>query len=247
MRAGKLEYRHRYLVHGAIYTLGLAAPWHPPVWGFLYNGSSWFLLSNAMAKPTYQNFSVDWDITLVALIAFATAGAWLRTWGAAYLGATTVHRGGMEGDRIVASGPYRYTRNPLYLGTLCNTVAVCMLMRPESAIVVFLLILLVQYRLIAREEPYLAAQMGIAYSDYLRSVPRLFPRLRSYMPLGKAKPNWTQGLLSEAYVIGCALSLATFGWFIGTDWEPAIWHVFEGIVVALGVSLICRAFIPKTL
>ncbi len=109
------------------------------MWGFLQNGSTWFLASNSSAKPTYQNFATDWNLLLAAILLFAVAGAALRTWGAAYLGANTVHRGGMEGDRMVASGPYRYTRNPLYLGTILNTVAVCMLMRPDAAIVTLLL------------------------------------------------------------------------------------------------------------
>lgn len=243
LRASSFEYRHRYLVHGVIYTLGLAAPWQLPVWGFLHNGSSWFLLANALAKPTYQYFALSWNLVLGVLIVFATVGAWLRTWGASYLGASTVHRGAMEGDRIVASGPYRYTRNPLYLGTICNTVAVCMLMRPAGAVGALLLIVLVQYRLIGREEPYLEQQMGESYAEYRREVPRLFPSFRSRLPASRVRPRWKQGLLSEVYVCGCAVSFAALGWSLGFAWEGTILHVTQGIVIALGLSVVCRAFI----
>ncbi len=245
MRATPFEYRHRYLVHGIIYTFGLAAPWRLPVWGFLQNGSTWFLASNALAKPTYQNFALDWNGILLIAIAFAAVGAWLRTWGAAYLGASTVHRGAMEGDRVVASGPYRYTRNPLYLGTICNTIAVCTLMRPEAACLTLALIVIVQYRLIGREEPYLAEQMGEAYLSYKQAVPRLFPTLRTRLSSSGIKPRWKQGLLSEIYVIGCALSFAALGWSTGFAWETTILHVLQGIVVALGLSVVARAYIPK--
>ncbi len=247
LRATALEYRYRYLVHGLVYTLGLAAPWHSPIWGCLQNGSTWFLASNSSAKPSYQNFAVDWNLILIGILIFAVAGAALRVWGAAYLGANTVHRGAMEGDRMIATGPYRYTRNPLYLGTLLNTVAVCMLMRPEAAVLTFILILIIQFRLIAREEPYLLDSLGGAYHSYLQEVPRLLPSIRPHGPGNYIRPNWKQGLVSEIYVIGCAVSFAAFGWSTGFAWETTILHVLSGIIVALGLSVVSRAFTrPRT-
>ena len=225
MRATSFEYKHRYLVHGLVYTLGLAAPWHPPVWSFLQNGSTWFVASNSSAKPSYQNFATDWNLILAGILVCAIAGAALRIWGAAYLGANTVHQGAMEGDRMVASGPYRYTRNPLYLGTILNTVAVCMLMRPEAAVLTLLLIVIIQFRLIGREEPYLL--------------------LHPHGPGNYVRPKWKQGILSEIYVIGCVVSFAVFGWTTGYAWETTILHVMQGIIVALGLSVVARAFMGK--
>ena len=245
MRATNFEYKSRYLIHGLVYTLGLAAPWHPPVWGFLQNGSTWFLASNSSAKPSYQNFATDWNLILAGILVFAAAGAALRTWGAAYLGANTVHRGDMAGNRMVASGPYRYTRNPLYLGTILNTIAVCMLMRPDAAVLTFLLILIIQFRLIGREEPYLLQSLGGAYTSYLQEVPRLLPSLHPHGPGNYVKPRWKQGILSEIYVIGCVVSFAAFGWTTGYSWETTILHVVQGIIVALGLSVVARAFMGK--
>ena len=94
------------------------------------------------------------------MIVFAVAGAALRTWGAAYLGATTVQRGGMVGDRIIADGPYRFVRNPLYLGTVLHTIAVSLLMRPEAGVLCLALITFLQFRLIFREEPIPARSLG---------------------------------------------------------------------------------------
>lgn len=245
LHASAFEYRHRYLVHGVIYTLGFAAPWHLPAWSFLRNQNAWFLLSNQLAKPLYQHFAVYWNTILVLAIVFAATGAWLRTWGAAYLGATTVHTGGMEGDRMVANGPYRYTRNPLYLGTILNTLAVAVLMRPEAALLTIALIVLVQYRLIGREEPYLTQQIGPTYVEYRRSVPRLLPGLHGTLSPSSARPNWRQGMLSEIYVIGCALSFLFLGWSAGFGWETNVLHVIQGIVVSLGISVAARAYIPR--
>lgn len=246
MQASAFEYRHRYTIHGLIYVLGFAAPWHLPVWAFLRNQSVLFLAANQLAKPGYQNFALYWNALLAIALAFACLGAWLRIWGASYLSATTVHRGGMEGDRIIADGPYRYTRNPLYLGTICNTIALAMLMRPEAAVLTLVLIVLVQYRLIGREEPYLAEKLGPAYADYGKAVPRLLPSLRPRFTGSGARPQWTQGLLSEVFVLGTAIAFATVGWSAGYSWETNLVRILQGVVIALGLSVVARAFIPKS-
>lgn len=246
LRATGIEYRHRYLIHGAIYTLGLAAPWHLPVWGFLRNGSCWFLAADAASKPTFENFAPVWNALCAGAVVFAVAGAGLRVWGAAYLGATTVHRGGMEGERVIANGPYRYLRNPLYLGTLLHSVALALLMRPEAAVLALVLLTVLQLRLIGREEPYLLQQQGAAYEAYCARVPRLLPALRPSVAGADARPDWRQGVLSEVYMIGVALSFAVVGWTRGFAWDSSLLHVLQGIVIALGVSVVARAFIPKS-
>jgi len=253
MQATAFEYRHRYLLHGLIYTLCLAAPWslvmpgawHGPVWGFVQNKSTWFLVTNMLSKPMYERFAMFWNWMLVGMILFALAGALLRVWGAAYLGATTVQRSNMVGDRVIADGPFRYLRNPLYLGTILHTIAIVCLMRPEAAVLALTLIVLLQFRLIGREEPYLMERLGGAYQAYLQEVPRLWPSTRPCTASGMHKPNWLQGIASELYMLGVALTLATVGWSRGFGWEISIVRVMQGIIISLGVSVVARAFIPK--
>jgi protein-S-isoprenylcysteine O-methyltransferase Ste14 len=254
MPATAFEYRHRYLIHGIIYTVCFAAPWslvlpgifHGPVWGFVQNRSVWFVLANMASKPLYLHFAEYWNALLVVMTLLAAAGAGLRTWGASYLGATTVQRGGMVGDRVIAEGPFRFLRNPLYLGTILHTIALAFLMRPEAAVLCIILIALLQFRLIGREEPYLLERLGAAYAAYTSAVPRLLPSLRTHVsPSGDVKPNLKQGILSELYMIGVALTFATVGWSRGFGWEGSILRVMQGIIIALGVSVVARAFIPK--
>ena len=253
MQASAFEYRHRYLIHGLVYALCFAAPWtvilpppyKAPVWSFVQNHSTWFVISNALAKPSYNAFATYWNVLLILMIVFAAAGAWLRTWGAAYLGASTVQRGGMVGDRVVADGPYRFVRNPLYLGTLLNSAAVAFLMRPEGAVLSMVLLTLIQLRLIGREEPYLSERQGQPYLDYLRTVPRLLPALRPKTVAGDSQPDWKQGVLSEVYVLGTAVTLALVGWSRGFGWEGSVIRVMQGILISLGLSVMARAFIPK--
>ena len=253
MQATAFEYRHRYTIHGLIYALGFAAPWtlllpppyHAPVWSFVQNGSAWFLLTNQLSKPLYQHFAITWNAILVVMIVFAAAGAALRVWGASYLGASTVHRGGMLGEQVIADGPYRFTRNPLYLGTLLNSVAVAFLMRPEAAVLSLLLLTLVQLRLIGREEPYLTERLGADYTSYCGQVPRLWPSLRPRTPSSSTRPHWGQGVLSELYMLGVVLTLVLVGWSRGYAWESSVLRVMQGLIVSLGVSVVARAFIPR--
>lgn len=253
LQATAFEYKHRYLIHGLIYTLCLAAPWPDyasgyrgaSAWSSLRDASLWFRLTDRLSRPHYDHFAPVWNLLLVGIALFALAGAALRLWGASYLGASTVQRGGMVGDQIVADGPFRYTRNPLYLGTILHTVALCFLMRPDAAVLCLVLITLLQLRLIGREEPYLTERLGSSYLQYLRDVPRLLPSLRPRAASGSVAPQWKQGLLSECYMIGVALSFAALGWTNGFGWENASLLVVRGILVSLGLSIVVRAFIPR--
>src|ERR1044072_7477376 len=55
-------------------------------------------------------------ILVGSLLVFLAAA--LRTWGAAYLRTEVVHDTAQHSEALVADGPFRYTRNPLYLANL---------------------------------------------------------------------------------------------------------------------------------
>ena len=246
MQATALEYRFRYLIHGLIYTVGFAAPWHWPPWDFVRNHSTLFVAANALAKPSYLHFALWWNVLVGVALAFAVGSAVLRTWGAAYLGAATVQSGSMVGNRVITDGPFRLCRNPLYFGTLLNALALAMLMRPEAGVITVILIAIVQFRLIGREEPFLRAQLGQPYAEYTARVPRFVPALRPRTGGGGLRPLWWQGVLSEVYVIGTAVAIAVFGWSSGYGWEGSVLHVMQVLLIALGLSFVGQALIPST-
>ncbi len=76
---------------------------------------------------------------------------------------------------MLADGPYRRTRNPLYLGTLLHTLGVTILMPPSGAVFAVVLLWIFQVRLALAEEPFLAARFGQPYLDYKKAVPRFLP------------------------------------------------------------------------
>lgn len=78
---------------------------------------------------------------------------------------------------FVAAGPYRYVRNPMYVGGLAFLAGLA-LFEGSVSILIFAVILLAGAHLlvILYEEPVLKARFGESYAAYLRSVPRWLPR-----------------------------------------------------------------------
>lgn len=74
---------------------------------------------------------------------------------------------------LVFSGPYRWTRNPMYLGMLLLYIGVALLFDIVWALVLTpAVVLLVGRLVIRREERYLEAKFGEDYRVYQRQVRR---------------------------------------------------------------------------
>jgi protein-S-isoprenylcysteine O-methyltransferase Ste14 len=74
---------------------------------------------------------------------------------------------------LVTDGPYRITRNPMYVGMACLYVAIAVGFSLIWALFLLPLVLIAVDRLvIAKEEPYLERLFGEPYLDYKRRVRR---------------------------------------------------------------------------
>jgi protein-S-isoprenylcysteine O-methyltransferase Ste14 len=105
---------------------------------------------------------------LVAGGAIVVIGLALRAYASGYV---------RKASELTTTGPYAYTRNPLYLGSLIIaagfTVAARSLAIALAAAVIFLVIYLPVIRF---EEQLLRAHFP-GFDDYAQRVPRLLPRL----------------------------------------------------------------------
>ncbi len=82
--------------------------------------------------------------------------------------------------QLTTSGPYAYTRNPLYLGSLALAAGFAIAACSWWIVAVMLLMFAVVYvPVIAGEERSLRRTFS-GYDDYARHVPRLWPRLTPY-------------------------------------------------------------------
>jgi protein-S-isoprenylcysteine O-methyltransferase Ste14 len=234
MQTAPFDYRFRYIIHTLLYICGFAFYWLPDS-----HESTWLVLTPQLERTGWFSFTAA-TITLLSIAIFCAAvGAFLRTWGAAYLGAGIVQSQDMHGNAVLADGPYRRSRNPLYLGTFLHTIALALLMPPYGALFTIVTIGLFQLRLIFTEEPFLAAKLGQPYLDYCKRVPRILPSLTPRVPPSGRQPHWLQGLLGEIYMIGVAVSFAVFGWRYNA------FLLTKCVIIAFGISLICRAVQPR--
>ena len=137
-------------------------------------------------------------IAIGALLVFLSAA--LRTWGAAYLRTEIVHDTAQHSDALVADGPFRYTRNPLYLATLPMAAGIGVLASVSGFIFLVLANWVFVYRLILREEEALRQIQGESYRAYCQTVPRFWPSLRPRVSPGNRRPQWGQALGGESFV-----------------------------------------------
>lgn len=137
-------------------------------------------------------------IAIGALLVFVAAA--IRTWGAAYLKTDVVHDTAQHSEALVAGGPFRFTRNPLYLANLPMAAGIGTLASRSGFIFLVLANWIFVYRLIFREEEALRQSQGQSYLGYCQSVPRFWPALQPRVPSGNLKPQWRQAFAGETFV-----------------------------------------------
>lgn len=239
MGATAIEFRLRMAINAAIIVLGFWAPWIEP-WGI---GSripllEWLALE--LSRTGILSFTVATPVVIVAAAMIAGIGALLRVWGTAYLGSRTVQSMDMKAERVMADGPYRYVRNPLYLGLWCMVVSMALLMPPTGAVFAIVALSVFVVRLILGEEAFLSAQLGEGYRAYLASVPRLMPRVRTAVAREISKPDWLRGVLAELLPIGVFFTFAALSW----TYDNRL--MGRAILISFGISLVVRALLPQS-
>jgi protein-S-isoprenylcysteine O-methyltransferase Ste14 len=174
----------------------------------------------------------------LTLLLFLAAAA-VRTWAAAYLNPEIIHSKQVHSDELVADGPYRHLRNPLYLGSILLGAAFGMFFAPAGFLLIVAGLYIFTLRLIGREEAQLAAAQGESYRRYLAQVPRLWPALGPRTPPGGATPNWPRAFRGELMFW---LFLATAAAFFATRSRLAkhgrVSLLMAGVVVSILVHLV---------
>jgi protein-S-isoprenylcysteine O-methyltransferase Ste14 len=241
MRASAIEFRLRMIIQIVIVFFGFWAPWAGG-WDFGWRISALEWLPLELSRLGVVSFAAASPIVIVLGALAALLGAVLRVWGTAYLGYSTVHHGDMRAGAVMADGPYRYMRNPLYLGGWFMMIAVSLLMSPSGALFTVVLLTVFYLRLILGEEAFLAGQLGQPYQEYLRAVPRLLPRLRASLPPAGNEPRWLPALFTEVMPIGTFFTMAVLAWFY--DQQLMMEGIFWSFLASLVARGLMKAWIP---
>lgn len=203
MKATNWEFKNRALVFGLIFALAFQ-------FYFLDHQNA----TAALADRLTVRLGINGD--LIARVLFALAAillitaALIRTWASAYLRAEVVYATDIKTASLVADGPYRRVRNPLYFGNLLMAIGMGAMTSGIGFLVLVLAMLAFCYRLILREEAELRAAQGERYEQYRKVVPRFWPSLRAHVPSAGGQASWASGFKAESWYWGFALALVAF-------------------------------------
>ncbi len=225
MRASEFEFRNRFWIIGAVFWLGFFVCYR------LDHTNASFALLRAFLQPEADSDSSRARDLLRLLFAAGAllvgAAALLRTWSEAYLHADIVHDAKLHSEALVADGPYRYVRNPLYLGTILMTIGIGLMASRLGWFVLVGVMTLFQYRLILREEGELLRTQGESYRAYCTAVPRLLPALRPRIPAAGNQPRWGQAFWGEVFFWIFFAGTALFAWTLRV--QTALWAIGGGL------------------
>lgn len=167
---------------------------HYDAWAARWRVPLGFALSVAylvVARPTPGLLMMGGGVALLGLL--------LRAWAAGCL---------EKGSSLAISGPYAFTRNPLYLGSALIGSGFAVAGRSVAMAGAFIALLVLVYGpVIRREEGFMSQKFGAAYANYAAQVPLVLPRLRA--PISSVKCfRWQRYRKNREYE-------AALGWVAG--------------------------------
>jgi protein-S-isoprenylcysteine O-methyltransferase Ste14 len=203
MKASSWEFTNRAMLFGMIFAVAF------PLYALDHQNSA-----AALANWLAPRMRIDAD-SLARLLFFAGAGllalaALIRTWASAYLQADVVYASEVKTDSVVADGPYRRVRNPLYFANIIMAIGMGAMMSRAGFFVSVVANFVFCYRLILREEAELLVTQGEAYDRYRKAVPRLLPSPWPRIPSAGQQPRWRNGVMAEIWCWGFAVSVLGF-------------------------------------
>jgi len=113
-----------------------------------------------VARPTWRSMAVGAIVVVPGLLIRALASGHVR-----------------KNESLATSGPYAYTRNPLYLGSLLMGLGFAVAARSWAVGAVLLVMFFVIYLPVIRDEEAFLRRTFPEFEEYAGRVPRMLPRL----------------------------------------------------------------------
>ena len=172
-----------------------------------------------LARPTWRFIALGAILIVPGLLIRALASGHVR-----------------KNEALATSGPYAYTRNPLYLGSLLIGVGFAVAARSWWVGVALVVMFFAIYVPVIRDEETFLRQKFPEFEDYARRVPRMFPRITGTPPL-KTSPQDSprtlylkhreyNALLGSALLVGALILKMTCFPDGRTKIQPQLIHFF---------------------
>jgi protein-S-isoprenylcysteine O-methyltransferase Ste14 len=113
-----------------------------------------------LARPSWRSLMLGAIVVVPGLLIRALASGHVR-----------------KNEALATSGPYAYTRNPLYLGSLLMGVGFCVAARSWWVGVALVVMFCAIYLPVIRDEEAFLRRTFPEFEGYARRVPRMLPRL----------------------------------------------------------------------
>ena len=113
-----------------------------------------------LARPTWRFLALGAIVILPGLLIRALASGHVR-----------------KNEALATSGPYAYTRNPLYLGSLLMGIGFAVAARSWWVGVALVVMFFAIYLPVIRDEEAFLRQRFPEFEAYAQRVPRMFPRI----------------------------------------------------------------------
>jgi protein-S-isoprenylcysteine O-methyltransferase Ste14 len=226
------DFRYRGILFGVLYGFAFFL-------GFRIQsaiGGSFEPTYAMLARP-FGEIGVHAGAWIAAALCFA--GFFIRWWGSSYLTSGVVWSRDVVTGGVEVSGPFRYVRNPLYLGNLYIALGIGLAGPPAVTVLVVAFNIAYIFRLITVEERFLSQAHGASYRAYHEAVPRLMPRWQpaSDPTLGRP-PAVLDGFLGELFTLGFALGMTTIALW---SWQSPNFILMEEIWIGgLALQIILR-------
>lgn len=135
--------------------------------------------------------------SLWAGVPIALCGLALRAWAAGCLA---------KNRELATGGPYAYTRNPLYIGTLLVAAGLVVASRNVWLGILFAAVFLLVYLPVIQLEEQHLRKLFPEYAAYAEQVPALFPRARRFPSKNPQPFRIALYLTNQEYQAGVGLA-----------------------------------------
>jgi hypothetical protein len=170
--------------------------------------------------------------------------AWLwRFAGTSYLRGDVVFAADVQRDRLIVDGPFRYVRNPLYLGNMFLALGIGLFASPLGFAIIVLGNLIYNPMLAREESRELGARYGADYVAYSAAVPAFVPRLTpaTFPAMARIEPDLRAGLIGETCSLAMAIALVPIAAFGEDGLLPGAILFAAGIVLFVVLGRLARS------